>query len=143
MRYVFEEKSVFSVTIILWKKVIGSFHVKWTKAGHKPSHIWIKNFQMKGIYEIRLSWKFQHKQIIWSKVMTPGSCQSMLKTNKNWRGQTAWVHFWVSVTFLYLVLKFAALFVCLEDSKVSQILWFWNFLKIYNGTLKMREKSVL
>ena len=33
----------------------GSFHVKWTKAGHDPSQILMKLFQMKGIYKIRLS----------------------------------------------------------------------------------------
>ena len=35
--------------------IFGSFHVKWTKAGHDPSQILMKLFQMKGIYKIRLS----------------------------------------------------------------------------------------
>ena len=32
-----------------------SFQVKWTKAGQEPSQILMKIFQMKDIYEIRLS----------------------------------------------------------------------------------------
>ena len=38
----------------IWPK-IGSFHVKWTKAGHNPSQILMKLFLMKGICKIRLS----------------------------------------------------------------------------------------
>ena len=34
-----------------------------TTAGHDQSQILMNLFQMKGIYEIRLSWKFQHKLI--------------------------------------------------------------------------------
>ena len=34
--------------------IVGSFHVKWTKAGHEPSQILVKLFQMKGIHETRL-----------------------------------------------------------------------------------------
>ena len=59
-----------------------SFHVKWTKAGHDPTQIWMKLFQMKSIYEIRLSWKFQHKLRICSKVMAPQSCHGQLKIDK-------------------------------------------------------------
>ena len=57
--------------IIQW-----SFHVKWTKAGHDPSQILMKLFQMN---EIRLSWKFNHKLITHSKVL---SWHHKLKINK-------------------------------------------------------------
>ena len=60
----------------------GSFHVKCTKAWHDLSQILIKIFQIKGIYEIRLSGKFQHKLITHSKVMTPQSWHHKLKINK-------------------------------------------------------------
>ena len=60
----------------------GSFHVKCTKAGHDLSQILIKIFQIKSIYEIRLSGKFQHKLITHSKVMTPQSWHHKLKINK-------------------------------------------------------------
>ena len=67
---------------ILKNLVIGSFHVKWTKAGHDPSQFSMKLFQMKGIHEIRLSLKFQHKLITYSKVMTPQSWHFKLKIEK-------------------------------------------------------------
>ena len=66
---------------------IGSFHVKWTKAGHDPSQILMKLFQVKGIYKVRLSWKLQHNLITRSKVMTPQSWHSKLKID-NSRGVT-------------------------------------------------------
>ena len=44
---------------------------KFQRLGHDASQILMKLFLMKGMYEIRLSWKFQHKLIISSKVMTP------------------------------------------------------------------------
>ena len=69
----------------LWKiqtTRAGSFHVTWTKAGHDATQIWMKLFQMKGIYEIRLPWKSQHKLRICSKVMGPQSCHGKLKIDE-------------------------------------------------------------
>ena len=62
--------------------LFGSFHVKWTKAEHDPSQIFMKLFQMKGIYEIRLSWKFQHKLLTHLKVVTCRIWYHKLKINK-------------------------------------------------------------
>ena len=101
----------------------GSFHVKWTKAAHDPSESLLKLFWMKGIYEIRLSWKFQHKLRTCSKVMTPQSWHGKLKIDKTWQvvgggeggvagGQAALVHFWVSITFFVLNLTFLNLLHC-------------------------------
>ena len=42
----------------------------------------MKLFEMKGVYEIRLSLKFQHKLRICSKVMAPQSCHGELKIDK-------------------------------------------------------------
>ena len=60
--------------------------------GHDPSQILMKLFQMKGINGVRLSWKFQHKLITRSKVMTPQSWHGKLKIDKNRGGQPTWVH---------------------------------------------------
>ena len=95
----------FFLRFLLVSVLLGSFHVKWTKVakvGTWPIQILMKLFQMKSIYDIGISWKSQHKLIICSKVMTPRSCHSMLKIDKNWAGQAAWVYFWVSITFMYL-----------------------------------------
>ena len=62
--------------------LFGSFHVKWTKAEHDPSQIFMKLFQMKGIYEIRLSWKFQYKLVTHLKVVTRQIWYHKLKINK-------------------------------------------------------------
>ena len=66
---------------------------------HDLSQILIKLFQMKVIYEIRLSWKFQHKLITRSKVITPQSWHGKLENQQNKGVQAVWVHFWVSITF--------------------------------------------
>ena len=92
----------FSYIIVHFSLAFGSFHTKWTKARHDPSQIMMKLFQMKGIYEIRLSWKFQHKLITHSKVITPQSWHSKLKIGKTRGAQAVWVHFWVSITFFVL-----------------------------------------
>ena len=63
-----------------------SFHVKWTKLGHDSSQILMKLFQVKGIL-IGLSWKFQNKLIICSKVMTPQSWHFKLKIDKTKGGR--------------------------------------------------------
>ena len=56
---------------------------KWIKAIDMTNlRFWMKVFQMKAIYEIRLSWKFQHKLVIHSKVMTPQIWHSKLETDK-------------------------------------------------------------
>ena len=49
---------------------------------HDPSQILIKLFQMKGMYEIRLSWRCNYKQITHSNVMTTQSWHGKLKFNK-------------------------------------------------------------
>ena len=85
---------------------------KFQSLGHDTYQILMKLFQMKDIYKIRLSWKFKHKRIIRWKVMTLQSCDSMLKINKNWGGQAAWVHFWVSITFFVLDPQFWNLLHC-------------------------------
>ena len=56
------------------------FHVKWTKAGHNYLRFWWKF--LKGRYEIRLSWKFQHKLITCSKMITPQSWLDNLKIDR-------------------------------------------------------------
>ena len=88
------------------------------RLGHDPSQILMKLFQMKGIYEIRLSWKFQHKLITRSRVMTPQSWHGKLKIGKTRQGQAAWVHFWASITFFVVNPNFSNLlqFLCPEDS---------------------------
>ena len=43
---------------------------------------WFLRFQMKGMYEIRLSWKFQHKLIAHSKIITPQIWHGKLKIDK-------------------------------------------------------------
>ena len=90
----------------------GSFHVKWTKAGHDPSQILMRFFQMKGTYEIRLSWKFQNKLITYSKVITSQSWHGKLKIGKTRGGQATWVHFSVSITFFVLNPNFSYLLHC-------------------------------
>ena len=56
---------------------------KWIKAIDMTNlRFWMKVFQMKAIYEIRLSSKFQHKLVIHSKVMTPQIWHSKLETDK-------------------------------------------------------------
>ena len=56
---------------------------KWIKAIDMTNlRFWMKVFQMKAIYEIRLSWKFQHKPVIHSKVMTPQIWHIKLETDK-------------------------------------------------------------
>ena len=79
---------------------------KLQRLGHDPSQILMKLFQMKGIYEIRLSCKFQHKLITLSKVMTSQSWHGKLKIDKTRGGHTAWVYFLVSITFFVLNPKF-------------------------------------
>ena len=117
----------------LWKiqtTRAGSFHVKWTKAGHDPTQIWMKLFQMKGMYEIRLFWKFQHKLRTCSKVMAPQSCHGKFKIDQNKRGVAAWVHFRVSITFFVHNLKFWNLLHCCCVGRTLK--WdfeiFWKFI---------------
>ena len=117
----------------------GSFHVKWTKAGHDSSQILIKLFQIKGKYEIRLSWKFQHN---WElvHVMTPQSCHGKLNIDKTRGGLAALVHFWISITFFVHNLKFWNLLHCCCTQKTLKIR-FWSFLRIHNGMVWIRKKE--
>ena len=59
--------------------------------------LWLIFFRWK-VYEVGLSWKFQHKLITCSKDMTPQSWHGQ----QNKGGQVAWVHFWVSITYFVL-----------------------------------------
>ena len=52
------------------------------QGGHDPTQFLMKLFQMKGIYEIRLSSKFQHKLRTCSKVMAPQSCHGKFKIDQ-------------------------------------------------------------
>ena len=79
---------------------------KFQRLGHDPSQILMKLFQMKGIYEKRLSLKFQHKLMTHLKVMTPQNWHGKSKINKTWESQAAWVHFLISITFFALNPKF-------------------------------------
>ena len=116
----------------------GSFHVKLTKAGHEPSESLLKLFWMKGIYEIRLSWKFQHKPRTCSKVMAPQSWHGKLKIDKT-RGVR---HFWVSITFFVLNLAFLNLLhsFCAQKTLRSEYQKF--FLRIHNGINKINISLV-
>ena len=67
-----------------------------------------ETFQMKSMYEIRLSWKFQHKLISCSKVMTPQSWHGQLKIDKTKEVRQLGC-IWVSRTFFVLNPKFSNL----------------------------------
>ena len=113
----------------------------WTKAGHDPSKILMKLLQMKRVYEIQLSWKFQYKLITSSKVITPESWHGKLKIDKT-RGQAAWKHFWVSIIFYELHLKFGNLLHCfcaqraLRSAKFQDFEIFWKSIIACYDTIK-------
>ena len=75
----------FSKIIHLQKGYSISNRPKFQRLGLDSSQILMTLFQMKGIYKIKLPWKFQYKLITCSKITIPQSVHGKLKIDKTSR----------------------------------------------------------